>query len=100
MSKLWITEYTTITRAGPHGVPVGAEPGTDQSPVDFTSGATQSARFSDGTIFIRVSTDADCHFVIGANPTATTSNKPLWSKATEYFGVSALGLKLSVIADS
>lgn len=101
-AKLYIREYSGF---GPSAAlqgdqpPIAKEPGVDQTPVDFTSGATSSAAVAAGTRLIRVMCDVQCSISpASANPTAaTTSNAPLAAFTAEYFGVDAGG-KVSVIA--
>lgn len=77
MATLWVREYTSVGAApsasntGAGNIPAPAEPGTDQT-VTFTT-TTQSAAFASTTRFIRIVGSAAFHYVVGANPTATTS---------------------------
>lgn len=97
-SKLFISEFTNLATASAGAAQVAQEPAvTDQTPVDFSGGAAQSAAFSSATLFVRVMCDTRCAVKFGANPTATTSNKPLAADSPEYFGVVS-GQKISVIA--
>lgn len=103
MAKLYISEYASVGYVAGLSLPIQSalEPSVDQAPLDFTSGAQQSAAFAATTTFVRVWSDADCCIKFGANPTATTANKPIGAKNPEYFGVTpGKGLKLSVIAAS
>lgn len=78
MATLWIREFTSFPKADVHNgsgrTEVGVivmEPGTDQTPLSFTTSA-QSAAFADGTRYIMVISSAAFHFVVGDNPIATT----------------------------
>lgn len=83
MATLWVREY----RSTVGGVPNAAqEPGTDQTPVTFTT-STQSAAFGAATRFIAITADANFHFAVGANPTATTGALRVTSGAVIYIGV-------------
>ena len=86
MAVLFITEYRKLAIEGSGtSVLVGQEPGNDQT-VAIAAGSTQSAALSLATKFVRVHTDAICHILFGANPTATTGNKRLAAGQTEFFG--------------
>jgi hypothetical protein len=102
MPKLYITEYKSIVPLGGAYVSVvaqiAAEPGVDQSPVDFSGGVASSASFAAATTYIRVVCDAQCSVLFGTNPTATNSNKMLPALAPEYFGVTP-GQKISVVSN-
>ena len=95
MSKLWITEYKELRGVEGGLAQVGEEPGTDQTPVTFTT-AVASAAFGAGTKMIRVISDGNCHLEFGAAPTATVNNKLVIANAAEYFGVIE-GQKVSAI---
>lgn len=99
MPKLWITEYAAAG-SDAMGTPLAIArhpPVAVQTPVDFTGTSTQSAAFAATTRFVRLRSDATCHFVVGVNPTATTNSTPIDANSAEYFEVPA-GQKLAVIA--
>lgn len=99
MPKLWITEYATAG-ADSTGLPMpiaSHPPAAVQTPVDISGTSAQSAAFSAKTRFVRLRSDATCHFLVGSNPTATTNSTPLDANSAEYFEVPA-GQKLAVIA--
>lgn len=93
MATLWVREYT---RSAARGVPIPQEPGTDQTPVTFTT-TTQSAAFAAGTIFVSIIGSAAFHYVVGANPTATTSARKVPADTPVEFAVTA-GQKVAVVA--
>jgi hypothetical protein len=106
VATLWIREYSTVpqveadtaaasTRTG-DGQPMAQEPGTDQTPVTFTTSA-QSAAFSAATQYIAMIASAAFHYVVGANPTATTSALKIPADTLVYIGVPA-GSKIAAIA--
>jgi hypothetical protein len=78
MATLWIREYQTIGSApdvsgmNPAGLQISDEPGSDMTPVTFTT-STQSAAFATTTRFITIIGSAAFHYVVGSNPTATTN---------------------------
>jgi len=98
MAKLWITEYTTAgADSTGNSLPMAAHPpAVVQTPVTITGSSAKSAAFGTTTRFVRLRADAACHFVVGADPTATTDSTPLDANAAEYFQVPA-GYKLAVI---
>lgn len=72
MATLWIREYRDSGVAGAgRPIPVPAEPGTDQSPLTFSTSA-QSAAFAADTRYIGIIASAAFHYVVAADPTATT----------------------------
>jgi hypothetical protein len=58
--------------------------------------SVQSSVFNAATRMIGVHTDAIVSIAVGANPTATTSDKRMAANTTEYFFVEA-GQRLAVI---
>lgn len=100
-SKLYIREYVTFGFNSPLAggtPPIATEPGTDQSPVDFSGGVISSAAFAATTHLVRIVCDVQCSVLFGASPqTAATSNAPLAAFVPEYFGVTP-GQIVSVIA--
>lgn len=99
MSKLWITEYKNAgaDAAGQKMQIAKHPPVAVQIPITFSGTSAQSAAFAATTRFIRIRSDAICHFTIAADPTATTNDTPLDAYSAEYFEVPA-GQKLAVIA--
>jgi hypothetical protein len=98
MAKIWITEYTTVgADAGGTPQPIARHPpAAVQAALAITGTSAQSAAFNAATRYVRLRSDAACHFVVAANPTATTDATPLDANAAEYFSVPA-GFKLAVI---
>jgi len=99
MASAWITEYDAFgirrdTGTGTLQAQMPLEPGTDQTPVTFTT-ATQSAAFAASTRFVRIITDADCHVLFGANPTATANHQKLIA-GVEYWRAVSAGDKVSI----
>ena len=70
MATLWIREYSTPPAV--RDTPVAPEPGTDKTPVTFTT-STQSTAFGADTKFIAMIGSAAFHYVTGDNPVATTA---------------------------
>lgn len=96
-NKAYISEYAALGTARGDIPQIAQEPSQAEQVVDFGGGATQSAAFGGGTKYVRVVCDIRCAVVFGANPTATTSSKPMGPDAPEYFGVNP-GQKISVVA--
>ncbi|MGD9880463.1 MAG: hypothetical protein AB7F22_10590 [Reyranella sp.] len=100
MATLWIREYTRI--AGPgvwrgepptvygEGSPMAQEPGSaDPSPVTISGTSAQSAAFNDDTKFIELWADAAFHYLVGADPEATTNHMPVEARTSKFIGVTA-----------
>lgn len=98
-AKCYVKEYNSMGVATNGQPQVANEPAvTDQTAVDFSGGAAQSAAFNSATRYIRVWCDAQASFLVGTNPTATNAMSPLSASLPEYFGVKA-GQKISVVAN-
>jgi hypothetical protein len=99
MATLYITEFTESALGQvPGHLPMGALPGTSQT-VAISGTSAQSSAFGSQTRAIRVHTDAICSILVGANPTATTSNARMAADQTEYFSVQP-GEKIAVISNT
>lgn len=106
MATLWIREYTTVPdpfvydRYGTQGVgsAMAQEPGTDQSAVTFTT-TTQSAAFGAGTKYVCIVADAAFHYVVAANPTATTNALRIPAHTPLFIGVQS-GHKIAAVTAS
>lgn len=94
MSTLWVREYTSLARKG--SAQAVQEPGTDQTAVTYSTSA-QSAAFAAGTTVIGIISDAAFHYVVAANPTATTNALKVPADTLVYVGVTA-GQKIAAIA--
>ncbi len=70
MATAWISEYDSM----PHSLngQIAPEPPIAAQTVSFTT-TTQSNAFNAKTRYIGITADAAFHFLVGANPTATTS---------------------------
>ena len=73
-------------------------PGTTQK-LNTNNSSTASAAFGSQTEYIRVVGDANCHFVLGASPTASATSAFLPSGEIEIFKVSP-GEKVAVIGSA
>lgn len=94
MATLWVREYSALARKGSIQAPM--EPGTDQTPVTFSTSA-QSAAFAASTCIIAIVGSAAFHFVVGANPTATTGALKVPADTLIFVGVTS-GQKIAAIA--
>lgn len=98
MATLWIREYGAGVPRMPSGgdAPIALEPGTDQSPLTYSTHA-ESAAFAAGTEYITIISDAAFHYVVGTAPVATTDHLPVPEWTEKSIGVPA-GSKISVVA--
>lgn len=96
MATLWIREYRSIAGTARGSAQVPMEPGTDQTPVSYTT-TTQSAAFAGSTRFISIISDAAFHYVVAANPTATTNAIKVSANTRLDIGVTG-GQKIAAIA--
>lgn len=74
------------------------EPSGTTTKLTSSGSSTASSAFSADTL-VRIVSDADCHYKIAANPTATTSDVFLPSKNGEQILIKS-GNKIAVIAAS
>lgn len=74
MSTLYIKEHDRVPQMA--GAPqVWAEPAlVDQTPVTVSGTSAQSAAFNAQTKFITITCDGVFSYLVGSNPTATTSH--------------------------
>jgi hypothetical protein len=101
MPKLYVTEYATISALPNHSGQMPFEPPLTEQVLDFTSGVATSNPFRPGTRMVRLNCDATCSLIVGANPTATTTNGRLAADRTEYRGVpEGSGFKVSVVSNT
>jgi hypothetical protein len=98
MSKLTVSEYERLQDGPSFPLPVSNEPAAiEQTAVDFFGGEAKSEAFGSGTKFVIITTDADCHFLFGSDPTADDNAKYLAAGRMFCCGVRP-GDKVSVIA--
>lgn len=96
MATLWVREFGDVGGSNNMtNVPIPAEPGTDQTPVTFSTSA-QSAAFAAGTKYIAIIGSAAFHYVVGSNPTATVNALKVPADTLVYVGVTA-GQKVAAI---
>lgn len=96
MATLYVAEFATLGSSGAQVVM--ATPLAEQV-VAIGGSSASSARFGGATRFIRVHTDSVCSILVGASPTATTTQMRLSADQTEYFGVQP-GDKIAVITNT
>lgn len=103
MANLYITEYAQIgVDSISRGVMSPQEPPLAEQVVSFTT-STQSAAFNADTRLVRIHTDAACHILFGANPTATTSKQKLIAGQTQFHAVrpdQISGLKVAAVTNA
>lgn len=90
MATLWIREYDASS-----ALPIPVEPGLVDQTVTFTT-TTQSAAFASRTGLVTIIADAAFHYVVGAAPTATTSNLKVPADTLQTMKVAA-GQKIAVV---
>lgn len=97
MATLWIREFIDIgTDGAKRHMPVMREPGTDQTPVTFST-SSQSAAFAASTRYIWIIGSAAFHYVVAANPTATTNALKIPADTLIWLAVTP-GQKIAAIA--
>lgn len=101
MSTLYVTEYSGAARGGQ--IPVAHGRRLRRNNVAIGASSAASAAFGPGCTLIRITSDADCSFLVsnddGVIPTATNADQPMWSKSgVEYFTVKE-GDYIAVIAN-
>jgi hypothetical protein len=99
----YIREYETIGIAGVQPAQIAAEPGVvDQVTSDYTSGPVQSNAFNAATSMIELWCNTQVSYLIGTNPTASSStNMPLAARTSKFIGVPIGGsYKISVTLNS
>lgn len=75
MATMWIREYSEVPTIFGDRAPMAKEPGTDQTPLTFSTSAA-SAAFAASTRYIAVMANAAFHYVVstgGSDPAATTN---------------------------
>ena len=87
MTVAYVTEYDNLGKDEDAKTVQAAKnpPVTDQT-VTFTT-TTQSATFNGKTKLIRIACASASHYLVGANPTATTSKALLPANTVEYLSV-------------
>lgn len=98
MANAYVSEYAYLGGTATGRAPMAQEPALAEQKVAFTGTAAASAAFNAATRYIRIHVDAAASFVVGANPTATTSSKRIAADGIEYFAVNP-GDKISFITN-
>lgn len=96
MATLFIKEHETMPQMS--GNPqIWAEPaGTEQTPVTTSGTSAQSAAFNTKTRFITITCTGVISYLVGSNPTATTSSFRLAADQVLTFAVTP-GHKIAAI---
>ena len=98
MATVYIEEFTHVTQDGNgHVLQLEQHPPIATQTVTFTATSAQSATFNSATRLIQIRGDANFHYVIGDNPTATTSNMLQESGETRPKGITP-GASLRIAA--
>lgn len=99
MSTLYITEHADQLVLVGRAVGVPREPPVAEQTVTISGTSAQSAAFNAKTKYIRIISDVVCSRLVGANPTATSSNTRMSADAYEFIAVNA-GDKIAVITNT
>lgn len=97
MGVLYITEYQKYSGSGT-SFQAALEPEQASQKITYST-TTQSVALGKNTYLVRLHTDSICSVLVGANPTATTTNKRLAANQTEYFAVLP-GQKIAAITNT
>jgi len=99
-ATLYVTEFASpISQDRSQTAQNLPQPAITSQTVTFSGASVQSAAFNANTHGIQVYCDAGCSVVVGANPTATTSNQVLTANQPQTFTV-VPGQIIAVIANS
>lgn len=93
MANLYIGEYRELPV---NNAPIAPARAIVEQKITSSGVSAQSAAFNSQTRYIRLVADGNMHYLVGSNPTATTSNLPLVLENPEYFAVNP-GDKIAVI---
>lgn len=96
---VYITEYAGMGHQNGVANAAAKEPALANHTRTVSGTSAQSAAFNAAARVIRVHTSEICSIVIGANPTATTSDARMAANQTEYFSVEP-GHKLAAITNT
>jgi len=98
MAKLFLSEYETLAKdSAGRELPITQEPFITSQVVPVGA-ETKSSAFDARTRIIAFTTDTDCSFLIGENPTADTDDFRIRPGVVMIKGVQP-GHKISVIAN-
>jgi hypothetical protein len=103
MAVLYITEHASQVRdlAGylVQGTP--AYPATAEQTVAIGAGSVQSNALNASTTIVEIVADTVCSIAVGANPTATATNRRIPANVPVQIGVPAnSGLKIACIVNT
>ena len=73
MATLWIKEHSQKPQMG-GGPDIWAEPASVEQAVTISGTSAQSAAFAAQTKFVTITSDSVFCYLVGTNPTATTSS--------------------------
>ncbi len=93
---VYVTEHTLPRIFCGNPLPVAELPPIATQKLTNGASSVQSAAFNSATRMVGIHPDAVVSVAIGANPTATTSDRRLAANTTEYFFV-APGQRLAVV---
>lgn len=88
MATLYITEFERLGSGDfGGGIQAPLEPPLAEPTVAIGASSTQSVALNQFTRAVRIHTDTACHIAVGANPTATTSNRRMIADSTEFISL-------------
>jgi hypothetical protein len=99
MSTLYISEYVDQLVLDGRAVGVPVEPPIAEQTVTISGTSAQSSAFNAKTRYIRIEPDVICSRLVGADPTATTSNARMAADSFEFIAVKG-GHKIAVITNT
>ena len=99
MANLFITELdrAPVSTGGGAHLQIARLPPVHEQTVPIGATSAQSTPFNANTRFVCLHAKADCHIVVGPDPTATPDHKPVAAGQDVYFGVTP-SHRLAVIA--
>lgn len=99
-ATLYISEFASpVSQVGTVTSQSFPQPALTDQTVAISGSSAQSAAFNASTHAVMVECDTDCSVIIGANPTATTTNY-LMGDGIPYFFAVVPGQKIAVIANT
>jgi hypothetical protein len=99
MAFIYVNEFPELRVFQGGGVQAPELPSLAGYTVANAGASTQSAAFNAKTKFIEVHTDSICSILVGANPTAVTTQGRMAAGETRYYRVNA-GDKIAAILNT
>ena len=96
MATAYIEEFSKLAKTGHNVMQIGQQPSVATQAVTFTT-TTPSSAFNAETRFVKITVDAEAHYLFGSAPTATTSHPQMQADREYWFGVTP-GQKVAFVA--